>query len=66
MLSLGCLKSWYMWGFTNVCVSVCVCVCVFVCVCFFRTVSTLHALVVGLFCLYILRFDDAINEDPVW
>ncbi|XP_067107702.1 TLC domain-containing protein 4-B [Osmerus mordax] len=31
-----------------------------------RTVSTLHALVVGLFCLYILRFDDAINDDPVW
>ncbi|XP_041718197.1 TLC domain-containing protein 4-B isoform X3 [Coregonus clupeaformis] len=31
-----------------------------------RTVSTLHALVVGLFCLYILLFDDAINEDPVW
>nr|XP_013998648.1 unnamed protein product [Salmo salar] len=31
-----------------------------------RTVSTLHALLVGLFCLYILLFDDAINEDPVW
>ncbi|XP_019897547.1 TLC domain-containing protein 4-B isoform X1 [Esox lucius] len=31
-----------------------------------RTVSTLHALVVGLFCLYILLFDDAVNEDPVW
>ncbi|XP_061093662.1 TLC domain-containing protein 4-B isoform X2 [Conger conger] len=31
-----------------------------------RTVSTFHALVVGLFCLYILLFDDAINEDPVW
>ncbi|KAI1891449.1 hypothetical protein AGOR_G00143930 [Albula goreensis] len=31
-----------------------------------RTVSTFHALVVGLFCLYILLFDDAVNEDPVW
>ncbi|XP_064817870.1 TLC domain-containing protein 4-B-like, partial [Oncorhynchus masou masou] len=31
-----------------------------------RTVSTLHALVVGFFCLYILLFDDAVNEDPVW
>ncbi|MBN3281585.1 TM56B protein, partial [Polyodon spathula] len=31
-----------------------------------RTVSTFHALVVGIFCLYILRFDDAVNEDPVW
>ncbi|MBN3296642.1 TLC domain-containing protein 4-B [Amia ocellicauda] len=31
-----------------------------------RTVSTLHALVVGIFCLYILFFDDAVNEDPVW
>lgn len=32
----------------------------------FRTVSTLHAIVVGLFCLYILFFDEAINQDPVW
>uniref|UniRef100_A0AAZ3S422 TLC domain-containing protein n=1 Tax=Oncorhynchus tshawytscha TaxID=74940 RepID=A0AAZ3S422_ONCTS len=31
-----------------------------------RTVSTFHALIVGLFCLYILLFDDAVNEDPVW
>ncbi|XP_077480218.1 TLC domain-containing protein 4-B isoform X2 [Stigmatopora argus] len=31
-----------------------------------RTVSTLHALVVGIFCLYILLFDDAVNKDPVW
>ncbi|XP_014349809.1 TLC domain-containing protein 4-B isoform X2 [Latimeria chalumnae] len=31
-----------------------------------RTVSTLHALVVGAFCLYILWFDDAVNADPVW
>ncbi|XP_035278579.1 TLC domain-containing protein 4-B-like [Anguilla anguilla] len=31
-----------------------------------RTVSTLHALVVGVFCFYILVFDDAINLDPVW
>uniref|UniRef100_A0A8C5GZL7 Transmembrane protein 56-B-like n=1 Tax=Gouania willdenowi TaxID=441366 RepID=A0A8C5GZL7_GOUWI len=31
-----------------------------------RTVSTLHALLVGVFCLYILFFDDAVNEDPVW
>ncbi|KAK6484206.1 TLC domain-containing protein 4-B-like [Huso huso] len=31
-----------------------------------RTVSTFHALVVGIFCLYILHFDDAVNEDPVW
>ncbi|XP_008305759.1 transmembrane protein 56-B isoform X2 [Cynoglossus semilaevis] len=31
-----------------------------------RTVSTFHALLVGLFCLYILCFDDAVNEDPVW
>ncbi|XP_059182568.1 TLC domain-containing protein 4-B-like isoform X1 [Centropristis striata] len=31
-----------------------------------RTVSTFHALLVGLFCLYILFFDDAVNEDPVW
>lgn len=31
-----------------------------------RTVSTLHALLVGLFCLYILFFDKAVNQDPVW
>ncbi|XP_029102660.1 transmembrane protein 56-B-like isoform X1 [Scleropages formosus] len=31
-----------------------------------RLVSTIHALIVGLFCLYILRFDDAVNKDPVW
>uniref|UniRef100_A0A8K9XUF9 Si:dkey-10f21.4 n=1 Tax=Oncorhynchus mykiss TaxID=8022 RepID=A0A8K9XUF9_ONCMY len=31
-----------------------------------RTVSTLHAFIVGLFCLYILLHDDAVNEDPVW
>ncbi|XP_061423674.1 TLC domain-containing protein 4-B-like isoform X1 [Lethenteron reissneri] len=31
-----------------------------------RTVSTLHALIVGFFCLYILWFDDAVNKDPVW
>ncbi|XP_061569832.1 TLC domain-containing protein 4-B-like [Cololabis saira] len=31
-----------------------------------RTVSTFHALLVGIFCLYILLFDDAVNEDPVW
>ncbi|XP_066564092.1 TLC domain-containing protein 4-B [Amia ocellicauda] len=31
-----------------------------------RLVSTVHALVVGLLCLYILWFDDAVNEDPVW
>ncbi|KAG9343945.1 hypothetical protein JZ751_013333 [Albula glossodonta] len=29
-------------------------------------VSTIHALIVGLFCVYILWFDDAVNEDPVW
>ncbi|TNN34307.1 Transmembrane protein 56-B [Liparis tanakae] len=29
-------------------------------------VSTVHALVVGLFCLYILWFDDVVNADPVW
>lgn len=32
----------------------------------FRTVSTFHALLVGIFCLHILLFDDAVNEDPVW
>ncbi|XP_048870120.1 TLC domain-containing protein 4-B-like isoform X1 [Brienomyrus brachyistius] len=31
-----------------------------------RLVSTVHALIVGLFCLYILWFDGAVNEDPVW
>ncbi|MFT7804058.1 transmembrane protein 56-B-like isoform X1 [Arapaima gigas] len=31
-----------------------------------RFVSTVHALIVGLFCLYILWFDDAVNKDPVW
>ncbi|KAJ8264027.1 hypothetical protein GJAV_G00144240 [Gymnothorax javanicus] len=31
-----------------------------------RFVSTIHALIVGLLCLYILWFDDAVNEDPVW
>ncbi|KAJ8345160.1 hypothetical protein SKAU_G00293530 [Synaphobranchus kaupii] len=31
-----------------------------------RVVSTIHALIVGLFCLYILWFDDAVNADPVW
>uniref|UniRef100_A0A8C9SZT3 TLC domain containing 4b n=1 Tax=Scleropages formosus TaxID=113540 RepID=A0A8C9SZT3_SCLFO len=31
-----------------------------------RMVSTIHAFVVGLFCLYILWFDDAVNADPVW
>ncbi|KAL4657976.1 transmembrane protein 56-B-like [Arapaima gigas] len=31
-----------------------------------RMVSTIHACIVGLFCLYILWFDDAVNADPVW
>ncbi|KAK2829326.1 hypothetical protein Q7C36_017316 [Tachysurus vachellii] len=31
-----------------------------------RLVSTVHAVIVGLFCLYILWFDDAVNTDPVW
>lgn len=31
-----------------------------------RLVSTVHALIVGLFCLYILWFDDVVNADPVW
>nr|XP_014429925.1 transmembrane protein 56-B-like [Pelodiscus sinensis] len=31
-----------------------------------RCVSTLHALIVGLFCLYILYFDEAINANPIW
>ncbi|KAH0628702.1 hypothetical protein JD844_010131 [Phrynosoma platyrhinos] len=29
-------------------------------------VSTLHAIIVGLFCLYILWYDDAINANPIW
>ncbi|KAK1877114.1 TLC domain containing protein 4-B, partial [Dissostichus eleginoides] len=28
-------------------------------------VSTVHALIVGLFCLYILWFDHVVNADPV-
>ncbi|TRZ03594.1 hypothetical protein DNTS_022036, partial [Danionella cerebrum] len=31
-----------------------------------RAVSTVHALLVGLFCLYIYIFDEAIQKDPVW
>uniref|UniRef100_A0A8C1UXP5 TLC domain containing 4b n=1 Tax=Cyprinus carpio TaxID=7962 RepID=A0A8C1UXP5_CYPCA len=31
-----------------------------------RLVSTVHALIVGLFCVYILWYDDAVNEDPFW
>ncbi|XP_016112201.1 transmembrane protein 56-B-like [Sinocyclocheilus grahami] len=31
-----------------------------------RAVSTVHALVVGLFCLYIYIFDEPIQKDPVW
>ncbi|XP_048018669.1 transmembrane protein 56-B-like isoform X2 [Megalobrama amblycephala] len=31
-----------------------------------RAVSTVHALVVGLFCLYIYIFDESIQKDPVW
>ncbi|XP_015747054.2 transmembrane protein 56-B-like isoform X1 [Python bivittatus] len=31
-----------------------------------RCVSTLHAMIVGLFCLYILWFDDAVNANPIW
>ncbi|XP_072547359.1 TLC domain-containing protein 4-B [Salminus brasiliensis] len=31
-----------------------------------RAVSTAHALVVGLLCLYILLFDEATRKDPVW
>ncbi|XP_067416447.1 TLC domain-containing protein 4-like [Emydura macquarii macquarii] len=30
-----------------------------------RCVSTLHALVVGLFCVYILLFDGAVNANPI-
>uniref|UniRef100_UPI00398EEFE7 TLC domain-containing protein 4-B isoform X2 n=1 Tax=Pristiophorus japonicus TaxID=55135 RepID=UPI00398EEFE7 len=29
-------------------------------------VSTFHALVVGLLCVYLLWFDDAVNADPIW
>uniref|UniRef100_A0A3P9I1S5 TLC domain containing 4b n=1 Tax=Oryzias latipes TaxID=8090 RepID=A0A3P9I1S5_ORYLA len=31
-----------------------------------RLVSTVHALIVGFFCLYILWFDDVVNANPVW
>uniref|UniRef100_A0A8D0L5N2 TLC domain containing 4 n=1 Tax=Sphenodon punctatus TaxID=8508 RepID=A0A8D0L5N2_SPHPU len=31
-----------------------------------RTVSTFHALVVGVFCVYILLYDEAVNADHVW
>ncbi|XP_063154352.1 TLC domain-containing protein 4 [Candoia aspera] len=31
-----------------------------------RTVSTFHALVVGIFCVYILLYDEASNADRVW
>ncbi|KAL8164589.1 UNVERIFIED_CONTAM: Transmembrane protein 56-B, partial [Gekko kuhli] len=31
-----------------------------------RCVSTVHAMVVGLFCLYILWYDDAVNANPIW
>ncbi|KAM4676347.1 TLC domain-containing protein 4-A isoform 1-T1 [Discoglossus pictus] len=31
-----------------------------------RCVSTVHALIVGSLCLYILAFDDAVNADPIW
>uniref|UniRef100_A0A3B1IGG8 Si:dkey-10f21.4 n=1 Tax=Astyanax mexicanus TaxID=7994 RepID=A0A3B1IGG8_ASTMX len=31
-----------------------------------RVPSTIHALVVGLLCLYILLFDEATRRDPVW
>ncbi|XP_073727380.1 TLC domain-containing protein 4-B [Misgurnus anguillicaudatus] len=31
-----------------------------------RVVSTLHAMVVRLFCLYIYVFDEPIQKDPVW
>ncbi|XP_053573834.1 TLC domain-containing protein 4-A [Bombina bombina] len=31
-----------------------------------RSVSNIHALIVGSFCLYILAFDDAVNSDPIW
>nr|XP_028588573.1 transmembrane protein 56 isoform X2 [Podarcis muralis] len=31
-----------------------------------RTVSSFHALLVGVFCLYILMYDEAVNADHVW
>ncbi|XP_051983952.1 transmembrane protein 56-B-like [Xyrauchen texanus] len=31
-----------------------------------RAVSTVHAMVVGLFCLYIYIIDEPIQKDPVW
>uniref|UniRef100_U3EQA6 Transmembrane protein 56-B n=1 Tax=Micrurus fulvius TaxID=8637 RepID=U3EQA6_MICFL len=31
-----------------------------------RCVSTLHAVIVGLFCLYILWYDAAVNVNPIW
>ncbi|KAM9312880.1 TLC domain-containing protein 4-A-like [Gastrophryne carolinensis] len=31
-----------------------------------RFVSTVHAMMVGSFCLYILAYDDAVNADPIW
>ncbi|XP_057189885.1 transmembrane protein 56-B-like [Triplophysa rosa] len=31
-----------------------------------RAVSTVHAMVVGLFCLYTYIFDEPIQKDPVW
>ncbi|XP_062873023.1 transmembrane protein 56-B-like [Trichomycterus rosablanca] len=31
-----------------------------------RLVSTVHALVVGFLCLYILVFDEATKKDPIW
>ena len=32
----------------------------------FRTVSTLHALVVSPISLYIFLFDEGVNEDLIW
>ncbi|XP_076832386.1 TLC domain-containing protein 4-B [Brachyhypopomus gauderio] len=31
-----------------------------------RVVSTVHAFIVGFLCLYILLFDEATQEDPIW
>ncbi|KAG8130041.1 hypothetical protein E2320_016638, partial [Naja naja] len=31
-----------------------------------RCVSTLHAVIVGLFCVYILWYDAAVNANPIW
>ncbi|XP_018430156.1 PREDICTED: transmembrane protein 56-A-like [Nanorana parkeri] len=31
-----------------------------------RFVSTVHAFIVGSFCLYILAYDDAVKLDPIW